>query len=137
MLNRGVKFKGSCLAYLPGYKLTFNKVALSNDGEGYANIIVSKKSYVEGILYFLSEKQLQLLDLYEGCPRHYERTPVKIITLDAAESYDAITYKALNGMTKPGLKPSHTYLEHLLYAGQHFLSKEYYKKLKGTNCYEI
>jgi hypothetical protein len=137
MLSRGVRFKGSCLAYLPGYKLTFNKVALSNDGEGYANIMAAKKGLVEGILYFLSEKQLQLLDLYEGCPRHYERIPVKIYTVGAAEPYDAITYKALTEMTKPGLKPSQNYLNHLLYAGQHFLSKEYYRKLKGTNCYEI
>ena len=54
---------------LHGYDLTFNA---SNGYSSYANITkVKYSSYVEGVLYDLTNRQFELLDRYEGLYSRY------------------------------------------------------------------
>lgn len=55
---------------LQGYKLIFN--APGSFGS-FANIIPNSQSFVEGVLYDLSQEQQRELDGYEGWPRQYKK----------------------------------------------------------------
>jgi gamma-glutamylcyclotransferase (GGCT)/AIG2-like uncharacterized protein YtfP len=127
MIDRKIEFSAPVVGYLPGYRLTFNKVA-ANIGEGYANILPDKNSIVEGVLYEINKNGMQKLDFFEGYPLHYRRVKIKII-LEDKSIVDAFTYIAAKNMTAEGLKPSKQYLFHLIKAAKHFLSKGYYQML--------
>ena len=118
MIERGVKIINMLPAKLEHYKLKFNKV--SKQG-AVANIEYNKDSIVEGILYAV--ESLELLDKYEGYPKHYNRILLKI------NNVDAYVYLANNEYIQEGLLPNQDYLNHLL-EGKDFLSEEYYNKLK-------
>lgn len=129
MLERGITILSKKPAKMSNAKLLFNKIALFNMKQGYANIEICKKSVVEGVLYNIPAKDIYLLDTFEGFPTHYERWEVQVI-VDKKIEY-AITYVAHPSKTAKGLKPTKEYLNHLL-AGKSFLSKEYFEKLKAT-----
>ena len=113
-------------AILPDYEMIFNKH--SNDG-GKANIMYSPGDLVEGILYSVYEKDLVVLDKYEGVAAdQYKRYEIKVQNKNK-KSILAVAYKALN--TGKVSAPTEVYLNYIL-EGKEFLSPEYYKKLKST-----
>lgn len=129
MKERGVYFSKRERAILEGWKLVFNKVASKNPNEGYANIEKEEGDIVEGILYEIEESDLEKkLHCYEGFPDHYDIVTVKV-KLDNGQEVEAKTYIATEKWKKDGLKPSKSYLEHLL-KGSDLLSNEYVEKLK-------
>tara|TARA_B100000686_G_scaffold68708_1_gene74427 strand:+ start:503 stop:892 length:390 start_codon:yes stop_codon:yes gene_type:complete len=113
-------------AILQNYEMVFNKH--SNDG-GKANIMKSPSDVVEGILYYVNEEDLVILDKYEGVANNqYKRH--EIIVQDYNKiSIAAIAYKALNQGNFSA--PTEEYLNYIL-EGKEFLSPRYYAKLKST-----
>ena len=84
---------------------------------------------VEGILYSVYEKDLVVLDKYEGVAAdQYKRYEIKVQNKNK-KSILAVAYKALN--TGKVSAPTEVYLNYIL-EGKEFLSPEYYKKLKST-----
>lgn len=117
---------------LKGYTLKFNKIASKNPKEGYANIVPCDEDEVEGILYKVTEEELEKLDVYEGVKEnHYRRQKVKVVIRSTGEEVEAQTYIANPEKTKDGLKPSRNYLKHLL-AARKYLSEKYVKRLENT-----
>ena len=113
-------------AILNDFEMVFNKH--SNDG-GKANIMYSPGDLVEGILYSVYEKDLVVLDKYEGVAAdQYKRYEIKVQNKNK-KSILAVAYKALN--TGKASAPTEVYLNYIL-EGKEFLSPEYYKKLKST-----
>ena len=113
-------------AILNDFEMVFNKH--SNDG-GKANIMYSPGDLVEGILYSVNEKDLVVLDKYEGVAAdQYKRYEIKVQNKNK-KSILAVAYKALN--TGKVSAPTEVYLNYIL-EGKEFLSPEYYKKLKST-----
>ena len=113
-------------AILNDFEMVFNKH--SNDG-GKANIMYSPGDLVEGILYSVYEKDLVVLDKYEGVAAdQYKRYEIKVQNKNK-KSILAVAYKALN--TGKVSAPTEVYLNYIL-EGKEFLSSEYYKKLKST-----
>ncbi len=113
-------------AILTDFEMVFNKH--SNDG-GKANIMYSPGDLVEGILYSVYEKDLVVLDKYEGVAnKQYKRHEIEVWN-NNKKSITAISYKALN--TGEVSAPTEEYLSYIL-EGKEFLSQEYYKKLKST-----
>ena len=113
-------------AILINFEMVFNKH--SNDG-GKANIMYSPGDLVEGILYSLYEKDLVVLDKYEGVAAdQYKRYEIKVQNKNK-KFILAVAYKALN--TGKVSAPTEVYLNYIL-EGKEFLSPEYYKKLKST-----
>ena len=127
--GRSVNVKKREAAVLEGYRLEFNKVASRNEREGYANIVKDENGVVEGILYVISEEDLEKLDKEEACPNHYRREKV-IVRLKDGREVEAITYIANPERVRGGLKPTREYLNHLL-AGREFLSDSYYAFLES------
>jgi len=128
MKERGVSFSKREYATLEGWKLKFNKIACDDPNEGYANIERDEESIVEGILYEISESDIEKLDEYEGYPKHYKRIKLRVRLKDGSR-VEAFAYIANPSKTKEGLKPSGEYLNHLL-KGCDLLSKEYCEKLR-------
>ena len=57
----------------------------------YADIDFELNGIVSGVLYCISERDLQTLDTYEGCPRIYRRIWVEVEC--EGETYLAATYQ--------------------------------------------
>ena len=57
----------------------------------YADIDFKLNAVVSGVLYFISERDLFVLDTYEGCPRIYRRIWVEVECED--ETFLAATYQ--------------------------------------------
>ena len=111
-------------AFLKHYRLRFDKI--SEDG-GKANIRPHVGSIVEGVLYLLGEKDLLLLDRFEGVAEgHYHRNSVEVMSKPGGLC-KVVTYIALR--TGPEKPPTRAYLNHLL-AGKDLLSQEYVKSLE-------
>ena len=129
MRKRGVNFLKREWAVLKGWSLKFNKIVSRNpEKEGYANIVKDNKGTVEGILYEISEKDIQELDKHEGYPSHYNKITVRVNLKDGKE-VEAVTYVAQPDKVRDGLKPCREYLNHLL-KGCDLLSEEYCEKLR-------
>lgn len=132
-LNRieemGFHFSSIKAAKLHGWKLVFNVIDDKYRGTGYANIVPSPHSTVEGLIYELANSSLKHLDFLEGYPRYYIKKKVTATSNDDGAKIPCITYVGNQTMIKLGLKPLRLYMKHLL-SGKIFMSKKYVEKLK-------
>ncbi len=76
---RVVTWKKDAKAVLDGWKLIFAK-GWSGHRSGYANIVTSEDSIVNGAIYELTEEQMKKLDIPEGAPNVYHRENVTVIS---------------------------------------------------------
>lgn len=129
MKERGANFSSVRSALLKDYQLKFNKMSKEKEGEGFANIVSSPGSVVEGVLYELEEEHLLILDKYENCPVSYRREIIEVV-YENPRLLKAITYIANSDHISENLLPTHLYLGHLLKA-KNFLSDPYYNFLKN------
>ena len=130
MRHHGVHFASRVPARLPGFRLEFNVTVPRHPGLGYANIVPDPAGVVEGALYELDDAALAVLDTYEDYPTCYGRQQVTVVLADG-RSLLAITYVANPERVRAGLRPSRTYLRHLL-AGRDLLSPAYYARVYQT-----
>lgn len=112
---------------LEGYKLCF----MENNGKRIvANIIKSKGSCVEGVLYKINKADMQSLDICEGHPSVYVRTDIDI-AISSNKDVKAITYimpKKCNVWSKLEVRlfdrkfgiPKEDYFNHLVMGYQMF-----------------
>jgi len=129
--DRGVTPQSRRHALLDGFALQFNKSTKKNVGEGKANIAERAGGRVEGIVYGVTENEMQRLDGKEGVRTgDYLRTALSI-GLDDGSRVDAFAYVAHPSKVRLGLKPTKVYLGRLL-AGADLLSREYVDRLKMT-----
>ena len=128
MMERGIIFKSRSFGILRDYKLSFNKISSKNPKEGYANVIVSKHSIVEGCIYEVSNSDILLLDKFEGYPKHYRRE--EIVVQNNSGMIKCIVYIANNSKVLEGLMPTTDYMSHIL-KGKDMLTESYYTNLKN------
>lgn len=126
MRERGVNYISRKRGILRGWRLAFNKIAGNNSNGGYANIVKDESAMVEGVLYEIDERGIKNLDIYEGCPEHYDRQLLPIQTEEGP--VEAFVYIANPDKIKEGLKPKKEYLHHLI-KGSYILSEGYRRKL--------
>jgi len=129
MHKRGVAFASRRSGILKDHTLVFNKTS-SNALLGYANIVPEAGSRVEGIVYALHDADIHKLDAYEDYPVQYGRIPMEIFLEDGAKVI-CFVYVARSDRVKEGLKPSASYLAHLL-KGRDCLSEAYFNQLLGV-----
>lgn len=111
---------------LVDHELRFDK-ASRIPGIAHANVVPSVGDNVEGVLFELIEpSQIELMDPFEGVPREYCRELRGIETGEG--TIEAWVYFAVEGSTRPELRPAREYLEHLL-AGKPYLSEKYHAQL--------
>ena len=113
MLKRDAHFTRRVKGSVMGYRLLFNKIADSNPGYGFANIVPEPGFEVVGILYEVNNDSLKQLDRYEGVSGgHYFRSDMTV-SLGGGNSVEAIVYLAHPDKVQDGLLPTEAYMEHL------------------------
>jgi gamma-glutamylcyclotransferase (GGCT)/AIG2-like uncharacterized protein YtfP len=97
---------------------------------GCADVVPNPTRSVWGLLYAMTLKDLEALDVYEGTPVHYRRISVAVVdeseTAKAAETYEVVS-KASTFQ-----KPSQDYLEKLTSAAEKFSFPDAYRIFLGS-----
>ena len=115
-------------ASLVNYQLVFNQAGFNDPHWSPANIMPSRGGLVEGIVYEVEEKDLQILDVHE---KYYQRFEVDILVSNGT-SVKAITYLSQNASEeKP---PTREYLNFLL-EGKELLRPEYFDGLSQITVF--
>lgn len=112
-------------ARLLGHRLTFDKV--SRTAGGAATFEPWPGAVVEGVLWDLGPGQFDVLDRIEGVPGHYRRTQLDVLVGPVRTT--AWAYVAQPDRIRPGLRPTASYLGHLLRGGG-WLSPAYLDRLQ-------
>lgn len=130
--ERKLRFNGVASARLDGFELKFNKRSRLHPVSGRANIVRRSGSVVHGVIYELcSPADIVVIDPYEHVPIDYRRIVVEAITKEVPVS--CWTYVANPSVVDNSLRPTRTYLGHLL-AGRKFLPGNYLKNLARVDC---
>ena len=130
--KRQMGFQDILAGQLAGFRLAFNKRSLKYPGAGSANVMAAVGKKTEGVMYRLTEpRQIEMMDPFEGYPKHYDRQVLSIETQSGG--LWAWVYIANPTYTAEGLQPARWYLNHLL-AGREFLSGAYFDELSRTRC---
>jgi gamma-glutamylcyclotransferase len=106
--------KVACLGkrVLSDFELCFNKKG--NDGSGKANIMKKQNSFVEGVLFKLTAKQMKKLDTFEGVAiKHMKREKVTVQN-QRGQSQEVLAYVACKNYRRLKLKPTEEYLGFIL-----------------------
>ena len=119
----------AAIARLPGYRLTFPRMADSWGG-GVAGIELDSTSSILGAIYKLSFDDLLILDKYEGVSnRDYIRVSL-IVYLQNSSSQEVWSYLANPEKDNP-FRPSRLYMETIIAGAKyHCLPHEYIEHLK-------
>ncbi len=116
-------------AKLKNYRLTFNK--LSDNGSGKANIEPKEGSSVAGVIFKLTEEQIDILDRWE---KGYIRVKKSVVKFDNNTVIVKI-YIANQNKIQGDLKPKCEYLHYLKDgADEHGLSNQYKQFLSSVEC---
>lgn len=89
------------IAILNHYRIVFNKRSIKHSGEVYANIMPCWGDYVLGRVWDVLNKDIELLDKFDGYPEHYEKTLVPVQIAGSTVLYLATTYIATEKYTTP------------------------------------
>ena len=95
---------------LEGYRLAF---CMNGGGHGVATILPEPDSFVDGVLWRISERDEQSLDLYEGFPRLYGKESVTVVDPDGLKR-EVMAYTMNSPYKDVPALPSKSYLEGIL-----------------------
>ena len=120
-----------------GYRLHFAKRADIPDipDAGFATLRPDEDARSEGVVYEVTEAQLDAMDRHEGAPEHYMRHPIGLRLVDGTR-IEAITYLANPARCTDGLKPPRFYLYHFHQASD-LLSPGWLGWLRGVETADV
>ena len=95
---------------LEGYRLAFR---MNGGGNGVATILPEPDSYVDGVLWRISERDEQHLDHYEGFPYLYGKEPVTVTDQEGVRR-EIMAYTMNSPYKDTPAMPSRAYLEGIL-----------------------
>ena len=131
MRERGMQFSAARGAKLSGLRLVFDKASKAHPQIGHANLVYDPAATTQGVLYTLRDPvEIDRMDPFEHAPINYSREAIRV--LDGTVCW---TYFANPAVRRDGLKPSRSYLSHLL-AGREFLSPDYFQMLSRWDVVE-
>ena len=96
---------------LEGYRLAFR---MNGGGHGVATILPEPGSFVDGVLWRISERDEQSLDHYEGFPRLYGKEPVTVVDPDGLKR-EVMAYTMNSPYKDAPALPSQSYLSGILH----------------------
>ena len=98
-------------AGITAYRLAF---CMNGGGHGVATILPEPDSFVDGVLWRISERDEQSLDLYEGFPRLYGKEPVTVVDPDGLKR-EVMAYTMNSPYKDAPALPSQSYLSGILH----------------------
>lgn len=96
---------------LEGYRLAFR---MNGGGYGVATILPEPGSFVDGVLWRISERDEQSLDHYEGFPRLYGKEPVTVADPDGLK-WEVMAYTMNSPYKDAPALPYQSYLSGILH----------------------
>ena len=116
-------------ATLDGYRLAFSEAGIPFFEPGFANVEVDSTAMVEGVLYRITEKEMDDLHISEG-GRAYNIIEITVRGL-LSGTIQALTFQSKE--VAHGLLPSKRYIDILIDGSQeHSLSEAWVTMLKNT-----
>lgn len=123
IIGRCKSARFSRVAKLDNYCLKFNKISI--DGSGKANIEKSRSDFVWGVVYEMSNEDINKLDVFE---KGYQRTEISLIDRNGIVMI-AQTY--ISEKVNEELRPTKQYLKEVVDGAiMHKLPEEYIMHLK-------
>jgi gamma-glutamylcyclotransferase (GGCT)/AIG2-like uncharacterized protein YtfP len=123
IISRGINPISVRLGILDNYKFIINKRSKVDPFIGYANIIPEDGSFVEGLIYEVSDDDILRLDKFEGYPNHYYR---KVLSIGGEM---VVVYIAnVKYVSDIPLRTTKEYRDYIL-EGKQYFSDKYYNKL--------
>lgn len=103
----------SKVAILENYKLLFNKISWNKvEGEiSYASVQECEGNSVEGILHIITQRELEIIDYWEGYPNHYFRKTIPLKIWNSNKIVNGQVYIASPKYIKEGVNPPNRYLK--------------------------
>jgi gamma-glutamylcyclotransferase (GGCT)/AIG2-like uncharacterized protein YtfP len=127
MISRGVNPISIRKGILDNYKFIINKMSKADPSIGYANVVPEDGSFVEGLIYEVSNEDIIKLDKFEGYPNHYSR---KLLSIDGES---VVVYIANDKyVSQTPLKTTQEYKNYIL-EGKKYFSEDYYNSLLKIN----
>jgi len=127
MIRRCPNFKLLGRAKLNGFKLDFTKESSLWEG-GVADIVKNLNNHVWGLLYELTEQDLDSLDTYEACSTYYKRKNISVEY--KSKNVEVIAYEVVN--KEPFILPSRKYMNVIIKAAiENYFPKGYVDFLKS------
>lgn len=102
---------------------------------GFATLRPDDDARAEGVVYGVTEAQLDAMDRHEGVPLHYSRHPIGLRLVDGSR-IEAVTYLANPDRCAAGLKPPRFYLYHFHQASD-LLSPGWLAWLRGVETADV
>ena len=115
-------------AQLPNFEIQFRKYS-NNMGGGISSIIEKPGGMVYGVMYYITKKEMDELDILEDVPLGiYKRETFQVLGEDG-KWYEADLYRVTE--PKGPYKPAKKYLDIMISgATEHNINKKWLKKLK-------
>lgn len=121
-------------AVLKDYKIGFSILSPSWRG-GCADVVQSLGDQVWGLLYEVSEEDLESLNKFEGHPYKYKRFTATV-TDESGEQVEAESYEVVERSLEH-VKPSEEYIGRMVEAGKLFsFPEQYVRKLESVERQE-
>ena len=118
-------------AVLKGYRLDFNYYSPLMGG-GAANLEPDPREEVEGIVFTLTDEDMETLDLRERAPDYFKRILVTVVLNDGRSLEGIVAYCACEGRKAPYTPPIHEYKSSILKGAEAFdLSPSWLTKLRN------
>ena len=119
---------------LENWRLKFNKKSYKDQTVGFANVEPFWGERVYGVIFGMKMADIAKLDKFEGYPKHYQRTELKIRWTGAEDTYyDCVTYVAnRRWTTSKKLMVTESYRSYID-AGM----REHLAKVPFTNMYMV
>jgi len=115
-------------AQLPNFEIQFRKYS-NNMGGGISSIIEKPGGMVYGVMYYITKKEMDELDILEDVPLGiYKRETFQVLGEDS-KWYEADLYRVTD--PKGPYEPAKKYLDLMISgATEHNINKDWLKKLK-------
>ena len=131
--RRGIEFRRSLAARVPGWRIVFDKPPLVPIGESFANLIADPHAEVLGVLFEVSDVELEAIELSEGVRiGNYDRVSVEAHPLQRPEEIVAAN-TLVSDRRDPELAPSTRYMAVLIEGAiEHGLPAAYVEWLRSV-----
>jgi len=125
--RRGVDYQHAIPARVAGWQLVFDKPGLVGFGTSYANIVPNPNASVLGVLFAVSDADLEHIDFTEGVLiGNYRRIAVPVTVLPTLPDPPRTAFTLTSDRRDPTLRPSHRYMAMLIEgAREHGLPEDY------------
>lgn len=130
--RRGVEYRSAVAARVPGWRLVLDKPGLVSSGISFANIVEDAAAATLGVLFDVSDADLEHIELTEGVRiGNYRRVLVPAQPLTNSDGEVVLAHSLSSDRRDPSTLPSRRYMQLLIDGAiEHHLPPEHLDYLR-------